>query len=58
MRGHRSPIALVTVTTLMLLAITVHFHDAWGYHTFSAWVSRVVGRQRRLQLPALSDARS
>jgi hypothetical protein len=25
----------------MLRAVTVHFHDAWGYHTFSAWIARV-----------------
>jgi len=25
----------------MLRVVTVHFHDAWGAHTFSAWVARV-----------------
>ena len=35
----------------MLLAITVHFHDAWGKHTFSAWVARV-GPGRSLRAPA------
>jgi len=35
----------------MLRAITVHFHDFWGQHTFSAWVARV-GPGRSLQLPS------
>lgn len=34
----------------MLRAITVHFHDAWGYHTFSAWVA-LVGPGRHLHAP-------
>jgi hypothetical protein len=35
----------------MLRAITVHFHDAWGRHSFSAWVARV-GPGGRLQPPS------
>jgi hypothetical protein len=35
----------------MLLAVTVHFHDAWGKHTFSAWVAKV-GPGKRLSLPS------
>jgi hypothetical protein len=35
----------------MLLAVTVHFHDAWGKHTFSAWVARV-GPGRSLSAPS------
>jgi hypothetical protein len=34
----------------MMLAITVHFSDAWGRHAFSAWVARV-GPGRALELP-------
>jgi hypothetical protein len=37
----------------MLLAVTVHFHDAWGKHTFSAWVAKV-GPGRRLSAPRRS----
>ena len=41
----------------MLRAITVHFHDFWGEHTFSAWVARV-GPRRSLHVPSavLTDA--
>lgn len=35
----------------MLRAITVHFHDFWGQHTFSAWVARV-GPGRSLHVPS------
>jgi hypothetical protein len=35
----------------MLLAVTVHFHDARGKHTFSAWVAKV-GPGRRLSAPS------
>ena len=35
----------------MLRVVTVHFHDAWGRHTFSAWVAKVVPG-RRLPLPS------
>jgi hypothetical protein len=35
----------------MLLAVTVHFHDAWGKHAFSAWVAKV-GPGRRLSVPS------
>ncbi|MGD1051256.1 MAG: hypothetical protein ABR947_09315 [Solirubrobacteraceae bacterium] len=39
----------------MLLAVTVHFHDAWGRNTFSAWVAKV-GPGKRLSVPSAVPA--